>query len=130
MNSVNALQKVLLVAGQIKLREQAKLAHMQKALSTLALEAAALKASRNAAIPESGEDFAATARWQDWANARRNQLGQLQAARSAEVAVQRKAAGESCARVDVLEGLLKKAKARALLEERRRAENNGQPIER
>lgn len=117
------LQKLLGLAEQGKTRALAEHAARLQDCAALAQERAALAEGMQAG----GGDFTALARWQNWIQAEKRRLDQ--ALQQAEMAAEesRKRALHASARVQALDILLERARAVALRQNRRRAEQNGVP---
>lgn len=121
------IRKLLPLAEQGKSRDLALYAKWMQALERIAAEQAALEQKSRSFAQVDGQDFGATARWQNWAQQQTRRL--LVEAQQATVEKEacRKQAVTSAARVQALELLLQQARAAELLQHRRRAEQNGVP---
>lgn len=123
-----ALKKLQNMAAQVELRDMAAL---RRALD----QVAALQAARRAldatqAEVYSGDELAVGAAYGDWLRVEQARIARALRQAQADAEAARGGARRSLSRRQVLDQLLVQADAKALMLDRRRAEQNGIPAER
>ena len=123
-----ALLKLQSMAAQVEMRDMAALRRARDQVAALHAARAALDATQ--ADIYAADSLAVGAAYGDWLRLEQARIALALRKAEAAAAAARGGAARSLARRQVLDGLLIKAKAKALMRDRRRAEQNGMPADR
>lgn len=123
-----ALKQLQSMAAQVEKRDLAALRMARDRLDRLQAAQAALDATQ--ADLYGAESLVVGAAYGDWLHLELARLRSAIARAEAALETARTGAGRSFARRQLLDGLLKHARYEGLMQERRRAEQNGMPPER
>lgn len=121
------IRKLQALAEQGKARDLAKFASAKRHRERLIQQVDDIRADGHRNSLAAGNEFGVIARWQQWAVLETKRLESEARQASLEIEGLRLIAAKSSAKVNAMEILLKKSLKAQLLNDRRRAEQNGVP---